>query len=245
MKPYGILGDGRAARHTATYFSALGIPYLPWSRETAKRDTSLSLRTVAEACDVLLVLLSDRAIEPFIQTHPELAGKTLIHFSGSLVTPLAYGMHPLMTFAAQTYPTETYEKMAFVCDDNAPAFHIIFPHLANRHFKVKPEKKALYHALCVMSGNFTTLLWQNLFSRFEDDLDLPRDIAEPYLERIAQNLLEAPERALTGPIARADLETIQRNLASLENDPFQKIYQAFVDAFLPRPRPYRENESRL
>jgi predicted short-subunit dehydrogenase-like oxidoreductase (DUF2520 family) len=124
--------------------------------------------------------------------------------------------------------------MAFVCDPGGPKFEAIFPEFKNPHFKIAPNKKAYYHALCVMSGNFTTLLWQTFFTRLERDLDLPDSAAIPYLEQIANNLIHAPHSALSGPIARGDLATIQKNLSALEGDPLQSIYASFVENFLPR-----------
>ena len=45
----------------------------------------------------------------------------------------------------------------------------------------------------------------------------------------------APESALTGPLTRNDQETIERNIHSLDGDPLQDLYRAFV-------RFYQSNE---
>jgi predicted short-subunit dehydrogenase-like oxidoreductase (DUF2520 family) len=41
-------------------------------------------------------------------------------------------------------------------------------------------------------------------------------------------------RALTGPLARGDEETVAANLASLEGDPFHDVYSAFARAYARR-----------
>ncbi len=91
------------------------------------------------------------------------------------------------------------------------------------------EKKALYHALCVMAGNFPQILWHSLSGRFSDRLGIPPDILEPYLRQSLDNFLADPGRALTGPLARGDRNTVRRNLSALSGDALQDLYRAFVE----------------
>lgn len=225
---YLIVGNGRMARHVSFYFGEIGIPYTQWARKThSEEDLQLLL---AEASHVL-ILISDNAIEPFIKDHSCLQGKTLIHFSGSLVTPLAHGVHPLMTFTDDLYGMEVYKKIPFVCDVNAPSFSKLFPKLTNLNHTLPAELKSRYHALCVMSNNFTTLLWQKFYSELEHTLNIPSKAIHPYLDQTLQNLKNHSTAALTGPLARKDKSTIDMNLKALENDPFQSIYKAFVEVY--------------
>ena len=228
---YGIVGDGRLARHFANYFTLLGIPYQSWSR----KSSAASVRALG-SCSVLLVMISDSAIEPWIAEYKRqadqlrLPAQRFIHFSGALVSELAEGVHPLMSFGPDLYALQDYLRIPFVCEEGGESFGDLFPKLTNPHYTLPRDKKALYHALCVMGGNFTTLLWQKLFADFEGKLGLPHEVALPYLERIALNLKHNPERAATGPLARGDQETIQKNLDSLSGDRFRKIYETFVEA---------------
>lgn len=228
---YGILGDGRVARHVSAYFDLLGIPHLDWARRTAQGMGVAPAEALKDA-QILLVLLKDDAIESFIQEHPTLQDRPLVHFSGSLVTPLAFGAHPLMTFGPDPYDLETYEAIPFVLDEGA-SFSELFPGLKNRHYTLAKELKPLYHALAVMSGNFTTLLWQKLFRDFPERLSLPPEIALPYLHQVTCNLNSLPTQALTGPLARRDRATIASNLQALQGDEFEGVYRAFVAAIAP------------
>lgn len=230
--PYGIVGDGRVARHMAHYLDLLGLQRVVWSRRL-ERNTSVSAGTALEQCGVVLVLISDAAVETFISAHTELRERTFIHCSGSLVTPLARGMHPLSTFATDLYDLETYRTIPFVCEEGMPAFEEVFPALPNPHYTLPSQLKPLYHTLAVMAGNFTTLLWTKLFTTFEERLELPRGIAVPYLRQIAANLEREPVTAATGPIVRGDRQTIQANLAALGTDPYREVYTAFVRAVAP------------
>jgi predicted short-subunit dehydrogenase-like oxidoreductase (DUF2520 family) len=142
-------------------------------------------------------------------------------------------MHPLSTFASDLYDLETYRTIPFVCEEGTPGFADVFPTLPNPHYTLPAELKPLYHSLAVLAGNFTTLLWTKLFTTFEERLELPREVAVPYLRQIAANLERAPWSAPTGPIVRGDRQTIRANLAALGTDPYREVYTAFVRAVAP------------
>jgi predicted short-subunit dehydrogenase-like oxidoreductase (DUF2520 family) len=230
-QPIGIVGDGRVARHFAHYFGLKRIPV----RQTHRKN-QLDYSVLAD-CRSILLLVSDPAIEPIARDVQALfPKKPLLHFSGSLVTPLARGVHPLMTFGPELYDPSLYASIAFVGECEEEYFRLLFPELENPYFKIAPEKKALYHSLCVIGGNFTAFLWTKLFEDFKNQLDLPPEAAIPYLKQVAQNLADHPQNprsTWTGPIARQDAAAVGRNLAALEGDAFQPIYQEFVRAFAP------------
>lgn len=234
---YGIVGDGRVATHFAHYLDLLNLPYRKWSRKLAQR-TKLSPVDAFSDCDVVLFLIKDAAIEPLIQSAEfRLIRETkkLIHFSGSLVSTLAEGMHPLMTFSHELYDQKTYERIPFVTEAGGTAFEDVFPGLTNPSYAIPREMKSYYHALCVMSGNFTTLLWAKFFHELDEHFGIPRKAAEPYLRKITEELQRDPDQALTGPFSRKDYGTMKRNLDALEHqsDSFKKIYMAFIETHTP------------
>ena len=220
---YLIIGNGRVARHFLHYFSLLGMSVSHWHR-------GLPLEELGDAQHIL-VLISDDAVEDFIRDN--LAGKngTKIHFSGSLVTELASGAHPLMTFGQGLYARDKYEEIFFILDDTAPAFNRLLPGLPNPQARLAPALKAKYHAHCVMAANYSCLLWQKLFDAFEHDFALPPEAAFPLLKQQTENLVADHANALTGPLARGDHATIARNLAALAGDDYQRIYQVFVETY--------------
>lgn len=226
---YLIVGSGKVAKHFAHYFTLKQIPFNAWSR---KSGTTSELQTLALQSDVILLLITDSAIDPFIENNSFLKEKKLVHFSGALSTQKAYGAHPLMTFSNSLYDLDTYEKIPFVVD--LPSQFIrIFPQLKNPNYEIEASKKPLYHALCVLSGNFTVLLWQKAFQAFQNQLALPPQILKPYLEQVSKNIISNPEESLTGPLARRDVLTLRKNLDALKNDPFQKVYKSFIESVAP------------
>lgn len=223
---YLFIGRGRLSSHFQNYFAQLHIPVQVWWRELGESELE---RRISRATHVLC-LISDSAIEPFLGEHQSLLkDKVVIHASGSVTTEWAVGAHPLMTFGAGNfYPLATYRSIPFVVEEGGRRWPELFPSLPNPHFLIAKDQKLLYHALCVMAGNFTTLLWQKAFRDFKERLDLPVEILFPYLQQITTNLMESPESALTGPLARGDRVLVERHLEEFEHDPFAEVYRAFA-----------------
>ena len=182
--PYLIIGNGRLAKHIAHYFSLSEIPYLNWYRKSTE-----SLYSLIKQSQKILVLINDDEIENFIsQNSPGFEYKTWIHCSGLLSTSLAESAHPLMTFSNELYDLQTYKQIPFITEKGRKSFTELFPELSNPFFEINSEDKSLYHAWCVMSGNFTTILWQRFFDVFELQFGINKKQAFPYLNMISKNL---------------------------------------------------------
>lgn len=223
---YGIIGNGRLARHIQFYFKLKNIPHTLWHRQKTE-----SPEDTLNQSDIILLAISDDAIDAFLDAHPRLSGKLCVHFSGALVSQHALSYHPLMTFSPELQDLDFYQNLFFVGEDNAPTFSTIFPQLTNPFIQIPQTKKAYYHALCVMANNFTTLLWQKFFDEMTTTFDASLSDLKPYLKQTLLNINNDYNNALTGPLKRQDLQTIKHNLNALEEDTFIKIYQAFVDVY--------------
>ena len=221
---YGLIGRGRVAAHLGRYLELEGLPHLSWHRGMGDAETVLG------GADVILLAISDDAIAGFPADHPALCDRPMVHFSGSLVVDGIAGLHPLMTFGPELYDLETYRSIPFIAEVGRPGFGDVFPGLGNPSRAIDPELKPLYHALCVLAGNFTTILWSKAMRDFEDRLGLPRELLQPYLQRTAANTLRQGGAALTGSLARGERGTIERDLGGLAGDPFRGVYLAVADA---------------
>lgn len=224
---YLIIGNGRVASHMRHYFTLLHLSYSSWHRQQHHSQLIQALKLATH----VLLLISDHAVDSFIAEHLQPHHSRLIHFSGSLVTDNAYGVHPLMTFSDGLYELEQYQAIPFIIDHDALPFEDLLPGIANQHMRLQKSLKPKYHALCVMSGNFSCILWQKFFNTLESEFNIPKSFAYLYLHQQTQNLLTRPQTALTGPLVRGDKITIEKNIAALENDPFQEVYQSFIDCY--------------
>lgn len=227
MTKYLIVGAGKLAKHLNHYLRLLELSPLNWDRS---QDPHLLKTKVAEASHILLAI-SDTAIENFYKTNLAGFDKTVVHFSGALNIKDVIAAHPLMSFGPDLYDFGTYLKIHFILT-GADSLLEALPGLPNGFSAIAEEDKALYHALCVMGGNFPVILWQKMFAEFER-LGISREAARIYLETILNNTLKNPQTALTGPLARKDKITILKNIDSLDGDKFQKLYFSFVETVSP------------
>jgi predicted short-subunit dehydrogenase-like oxidoreductase (DUF2520 family) len=220
---YGLVGRGRVATHMARYLELEARPCISWHRESASAPED-----ALASSEIILLAIGDDAVAPFVDRHPGLAERPLVHFSGSRVVEGVNGCHPLMTFGPELYDLETYRSMAFITERGAAGFETLFPGFTNPSWDIDPSLKPLYHALCVLGGNLSTLLWSKVAADFESRLGLPAEALRPYLEQSLNNAARYGEGALTGPLQRRDLGTVRKNLDALEGDPYAEVYRAFL-----------------
>ena len=231
---YAILGDGRLARHMRHYLSLHGSTCLGWARNPDSDfnthrhgDAETRLRATLENATHVLLLVSDDALAPLLRQYPFLHQHLLIHCAGALSLPGVAGAHPLMTFGETLYERGAYEAIPFMVEAGHD-FASLFPSLPNAHYTIGAEQKALYHALCVMAGNFPQILWQAVAGRLQNELGVPPEAMRAYLHRALDNFLDDPDNALTGPLARGDTATLNRNQQALGAHPSAELYRAFV-----------------
>jgi predicted short-subunit dehydrogenase-like oxidoreductase (DUF2520 family) len=91
--------------------------------------------------------------------------------------------------------------------------------MGGRPFRIATEAKPLYHAAAVMACNYVVAL-EDVAVEMAAEAGLPRERALeallPLVRGTVENLAQVglPD-ALTGPIARGDVETVQRHLEAL------------------------------
>lgn len=231
---YAILGDGRLARHLRHYLELEGHTTSAWARNARSRfnshsqpDAEQRLRQTLGGADRVLLLIADDALAPLLRQYPFLHQHPLIHCAGALSIPGVAGAHPLMTFGNTLYEAADYRAIPFMIEEGHD-FAGLFPGLPNPSYAIAAEHKALYHALCVMAGNFPQLLWQNVSKRLQNELAVPPQALGAYLRRSLDNFLDDPEGALTGPLARQDHNTLNRNITALGASPLTGLFEAFV-----------------
>lgn len=230
---YLLIGDGRLATSLLPYLQAEGLTVHQWSRRLKHSGSCNSLSEMAEGADTILLTIRDDALEDFIAEHQSLfEGKRLIHFSGASVVKGAIGWHPLYAFPTTPVLLDMMRTIFFAGEEGAPDFADCFPGLPNPNGKIPPAKKALYHALAVLSGNMSSLIWNEVAKVMQSELHLsPSGILTPYLLANVRNFDQSPADSMTGPVKRGDRETIERNLISLEDhDNLKNLYEAFLKA---------------
>lgn len=225
---YLVVGNGRLAKHMVQYLASLNISYRQYTRQSSD-----SFSSFATGCNRVLVLISDSEIVNFVAQHKPLSNPDTvwIHCSGFLSTELAVGAHPLASFSDQLFKPDFYKSIPFVVEQNGRPFSELLPGFPNPHVVINKEAKTQYHAMCVLSGNFSTILWMQLEKYLSEHLNADKNLMQPFVRSVAQNLEYASD-PLTGPLKRNDRETIERHLQVLENTPLREIYSSFVNLYV-------------
>jgi hypothetical protein len=219
-----IIGSGLMARHFSHYFDLLGIPHERWSRKENSFDDLKQLLSKG-ALEKVFLAISDSAILPFYETHFSNFRGRAFHFSGALELPGIQDVHPLMSYGPYLYDLQSYKQVPLVS-----TAEIGLSELPNPKFHIPSESKARYHALCVIAGNFSVLIWQKFFFEMAT-YGIPSPACLPYFRQINANIEAAPFSALTGPLMRNDIKTMEMNMHSLHGDPFREVYKHMVHAF--------------
>lgn len=223
-----LVGNGRLAKHLKYWNQLVQSPnqVLVWNREQSQD----LLKTYIQQASYIWLAISDSAIVDFYNQHLSSANKTVVHFSGALHDERLISAHPLMTFANEVFDKSVYEKIHFSMT-GADSLQKALPNFTNSFSVVAAENKTLYHALCVLAGNFPQLLWNETLKEFRN-LNIPDSAIETYIQQVAANFVQQKEKALTGPLVRKDLKTIESNLKSLQAKPTLKnIYTNFNENF--------------
>jgi len=191
-----------------------------------------STQAVVDAADVVFLTVPDDAIGPVADALVWKAGKAAVHCSGAsslevLDHARAQGadvgaFHPLQTFANPGQAERNLPGSAFAIEASAPALEkslaAMATALGGRPLVLRGDK-ALYHASAVIACNYlVTLLdaaaglWPHLGLSKADGLKALLPLVRGTIENLEAVGLP---NALTGPVARGDVGTIERNLKAL------------------------------
>lgn len=223
-----LIGSGRLAKHLFYWNSLLDKPnqILTWDRSQDPH----ALNRFLQKASIVWLAISDTAIVPFYEKFLAGLDHTVVHFSGALHDVRMVSAHPMMSFPTELMKPENYAAISFAVtgvDSLAKAL----PNFSNSSFQISAEQKALYHSLCVVAGNFPQMLWSESAKKFSE-LGVPSSAFQTYITQVLNNYLALGEKSVTGPIARKDMVTIEKNQHALTGSKLKSIYQSFVKEFL-------------
>lgn len=252
MKPeIDIIGDGRVGRALAIAFARKWSPVNRIIAPTTGREPVESLiprplRTDDVLQGTVILAVRDSQIDSVsktLLTHLR-PGCVVLHTSGSrssdILAPLRESgasvgsMHPLISISDPTSGAGQLATAYFCIEGDEEACRRaleLVDVLGGRSFRISPEKKALYHGAAVMSaGHIVALFSESLELLAECGIspDEARDVLAPLVESTAANLRSVvPEAALTGPFARGDRETIEKNLNAIRTSDHPDFAEAY------------------
>ncbi|SHK01345.1 Predicted oxidoreductase, contains short-chain dehydrogenase (SDR) and DUF2520 domains [Caminicella sporogenes DSM 14501] len=162
-------------------------------------------------------------------------GQILVHMSGASSSTILgrakakgcfiYSMHPLQAFADVDKAVRDLENTVFSIEGDAEKICVLENMLkitGNNYFKINSEQKSIYHAAaCVVSNYLVALIDYGLSLMKSIGIEEKEGYKAlyPLIEGTIKNIYDlGTEKALTGPIARGDIDTVNKHLES-----FRKI----------------------
>ncbi len=253
-KTYALFGPGRVGRNMAHYLRALGHDVTVLSRADAEERPGRCEHAII-ACDIVLAAVPDDALEAWRARWAPVAGdRPLAHFSGAATLRGVNSYHPLYSFPDDILNFDDLRSIAFACAPGQAAFRDIFPQAENLTFTVAAEDRAYYHALAVISGNFSAFVWNETAKAFRTRFEMEGEkagdnakapdmaaVLRAYFTSVVDRFAAAPENSMTGPVARRDRSSVKANLAALktaqaespQSTDLAKLYNAFLAAAWP------------
>ena len=231
-------------------------PDHPLFRPPHPAGWAADLRPPHPSPDLLLLAVPDDALADVaaeLARHDLPAGLPVLHASGSLgaevLDPLARAgcavgsLHPLVALAT---PESGAARLrgAFFAVEGDPAARAAAESLVRaldgHLLPVAAGGKARYHAAAVLASNFVVALLATA-ERWMAEAGVPTEQARPALASLAAGAVAeagrlGPEAALTGPLARGDVETLQRHLQRLspsERSLYSTLARETLDARAP------------
>ena len=243
MARIGVVGAGRVGAVLSAALRAAGHEIVAAAGDSAaslhRMETLLpgvpreKPTDVARSCDLLLLTVPDDMLENVITTMVGAGaireGQVVCHTSGRhglavLASAVAVGarpiaMHPAMTFTGTEIDLERLTGCVFGmtagAEERAYAEGLVAD-LGGIPLWVPEDKRTLYHAgLAHGANHLVTLVSQAMELLAASGAEDPAATLRPLLSAALDNALAQGDAALTGPIVRGDVRTVQAHLQDI------------------------------
>jgi predicted short-subunit dehydrogenase-like oxidoreductase (DUF2520 family) len=148
-------------------------------------------------------------------------------------------VHPIRSFADPETVAQQFSGTFCGVEGDARALQLLQPALLAidaRPVVIDADAKTLYHAASVFACNYLTTIMDTALRAYSAAgiaPELAGQIAQPLVAETLANIFRlGPEQALTGPIARGDLDTVARQQAAVTawDDAAGTLYGVLADA---------------
>lgn len=240
----GIIGAGRVGCSLGKYLSDSGIQvtgYYDSSKDAADSAAQFTstksyadIKELAAQSSLLFLTTPDGIILKVWETirHLPLENKIICHCSGAMPSSAfagikdtgAFGcsLHPMLPFSSRFSSYEQLKHSFFTIegDDSAvQAVSGLFTGLGNTVCRIEGDCKPKYHAAASILSNQVAAVLDTGFHLLEECGFTREEAVAASAQLVRQNveniLLNDCIQALTGPIERSDIQTVQKHLDCL------------------------------
>ena len=216
-----------------------GVPLLP-------------MNEVAADCDLLIIAVADDAIGAVVEEiQSDLhIGQYVLHVSGRhglqvLASVRAQGalplaVHPVMTFTGTSLDLDRLEDCPFAVTADPITIAVasaLVIEMGGAPIVVDEGARSLYHAALTHGANhLITVVGQTMQLLRAAGVSEPEALTGPLLRSSLDNALRLGDAALTGPVARGDVDTVSAHLEVIAQQDLSiaKTYAALAAATAER-----------
>ena len=253
---FGLIGAGKVGFSLGKYFKIHGLDVVGYySRspqsaaeaaaftETNKYDT---MKQLVEVSDVLFLTVPDGAISSVWEELRsfDISSKIICHCSGALTSSIfsdidecgafGYSIHPFLAVSSKYDSYEALSSALFTVEGALEKEETVLAFLkqcGNKVQVISPDQKTLYHAAASVASNFMVTLAdvsEELLKVCGFSDENLHEALTPLIEgNIASVIKKGPIKALTGPVERADAETVKAHINALPKEEIA-LYKALA-----------------
>ena len=236
----GFIGPGKVGRSFGHFLMNNRTEVVGYLGKTYARTQQLAseigcvafsdLSELIDKCDLVGITVQDdqivNVVDQLLDLRRDLSEKVFFHMSGSLSVEI---LKPLSTKTFSLHPLKAFPKVMadfkgvyFSLESGDDEIKNWLNALNLTFFEIESHQKVQYHAAAAIVSNYLVAVLDFGFSQFEA-LGLPAELAKKALWPLVMGTIENVEalgtkKALTGPIVRGDVQTIEKHLEAMRED---------------------------
>lgn len=255
----GFIGAGKVGFSLGRYFMEHKVNvtgYYSQSLDSSKEAAAFTKTKYYEELEelicesnILFLTVPDGVIrevyERIIQS--DIEGKCLVHCSGAMSSEVFYGIsnkgargcsiHPICAVSSRLTGYQELSKAYFTIEGNdIEDLAELVRSCGNNVEIILADKKVQYHASAVVASNLVVGIY-DMAIKLLQECGLSREFSENALKALfmgnAENIVsKGAIQALTGPVERADSETVNKHLADLvgeEREIYRLLSKVLID----------------
>lgn len=228
---------------TVTGYNSIVEEEARWAADFTGSSAFERIEDVIAASDAIILSTPDGAIKKVWDTidKKNLTGKMICHLSGSLSSDVfsgidtyggyAISIHPMFAFSNKDSVYQQLDSVSFTLEGHpyaVNAWQQLLDALGNRSVVIDQAKKPKYHAAASILSNQVVAVLATGYELLEEcgfsEKEARTFSAALVRDNVEHVIADGCVSALTGPIERGDVGTVQKHLQEL-NDTQKEMYR--------------------